>query len=110
MDLTFKTLRKVNIARCESFHSLDDWTNSDWAMALAGEVGELCNKLKKRRRGDYIEDYEISEELADIIFYTDLLAARLKVDLEKAVVDKFNKVSERYNSPIRLENGSSTIL
>ena len=46
--LTFAELRDANVTRCnESFHPVDAWSGTDWACALAGEVGEACNVVKK---------------------------------------------------------------
>lgn len=104
--LTFELLRARNVTRCEEvFHAVDAWTPAEWAVALAGEVGEACNAVKKLRR---LEDgtntpkdpqteeeaiRAIGEELADIIIYADLLAARLGLDLAREVIAKFNHVS-----------------
>lgn len=114
--LTFNALRKVNMARCEEvFHSINDWSPTDWACALAGEAGKTCNAVKKLRRHsdgtNTTKDPQttqacinsIAEELADTIIYADLLAARLGIDLGKAVCDKFNKVSIIRGASQRLE-------
>lgn len=101
--LSFAALREINVARCqESFHQLDRWNPAEWGCALAGEVGELCNFLKKRLRGDGLYDYDIAKELADVITYADLLAASLNIDLGQAVIEKFNEVSKRIGSERRL--------
>lgn len=103
MALSFQELRKANVKRCnKSFRPLDDWTPSDWACALAGEVGEACNLIKKMRRGEDIPLEELAKELADVVAYTDLLAARLRIDLEKSIIGKFNEVSGRVNSKVKL--------
>jgi NTP pyrophosphatase (non-canonical NTP hydrolase) len=106
--LNFDRLRRYNVARCEEvFHPLHDWSPAEWGVALAGEVGEACNLIKKLRRyddgtntvkdppnaGDCVEF--IGDELADVVIYADLLAARLGIDLGKAVKKKFNSVSQR---------------
>jgi hypothetical protein len=44
--------------------------------ASRGEVGELCNVLKKLRRGDVVDMNDVRRELGDIVTYTDLLAPR----------------------------------
>jgi NTP pyrophosphatase (non-canonical NTP hydrolase) len=62
---------------------------------MAGECGEVCNLIKKLRRGESVPLIEIGDELADVVIYCDLLAARLKIDLGDAVVRKFNEVSDR---------------
>jgi NTP pyrophosphatase (non-canonical NTP hydrolase) len=101
--LTFAQLRAANLERCGgSFQPLEDWSLTDWATALAGEVGEACNLIKKGRRGEPIERAALVDELADAQIYLDLIAARLGVDLGAAVAHKFNVVSERRRSAARL--------
>lgn len=115
--LTFTQLRYANTKRCnEVFHALDSWSPTDWACAVAGEVGEACNIIKKLRRLDdgtnTAKDPQtkeecielIAKELADAVIYIDLLAARLNIDLGDAVVDKFNEVSDRMKSSIGLSS------
>lgn len=106
--------RAINVIRCrEAFRKeVNEWSPTDWGCALAGEVGEVCNELKKLRRGDYgpseAEDDPavraiIAAELADVFCYLDLTAARLGIDLGAAIVEKFNAVSERRGSDIKLK-------
>lgn len=115
MTLDFATLRKANVERCEApdgFNSpVNSWSPTDWGCSLAGEVGEACNEVKKLKRetdgGLQLGDCEnrivaIARELADVVCYADLLAARLGIDLGEAVRFKFNEVSARVNSPVRL--------
>lgn len=124
--MTFDELRNANVARCEDvFHQLNDWSASDWGVALTGEAGEMsealvvavlglqtvgmsgrvANAVKKFNRCDdtTMNGIEaIAKELADMIIYADLLAARLGINLEKAIKEKFNEVSEKRKSYIRL--------
>lgn len=102
-ELTFEKLRKANAERCEKhFHQISAWSESDWAVALAGEVGELCNMIKKRRRGEDIPTQELAKELGDIVAYADLLATRLGLKLVVCVQEKFDEVSDRKQSTIKL--------
>jgi len=102
-DFTFSQLREANVARCEKhFHKLNIWSNTDWACALAGEVGELCNFIKKMRRGQDVPIEKLAKEIGDIQCYLDLLAARLGIDLAEATIEKFNEVSDRKNCKIKL--------
>lgn len=114
--LGFDQLRVANVKRCEQvFHKLNDWSPCDWATAMAGECGEACNEVKKLRRLDGADASHASEsnreyyrakigkELADLVIYADLLAARLGLDLGRAVVDKFNEVSEKRESSVTLK-------
>ncbi len=109
--LTFDRLRAANVERCNASFGrhMEEWTPNDWATALAGEVGELCNELKKLRRGDdstpeaLASRHEaIRHEAADVACYLDLLCARMGIDLGAAVREKFNAVSVRRGSPVRL--------
>lgn len=103
MSLSFDELRDANVRRCEDvFHGLGDWSLTDWGCAMAGEVGEACNLIKKTRRGENIDPDDIAEEVADVIIYADLLLARMGKDLGECVRAKFNKVSQRRGSEIRL--------
>ena len=101
-SLSFDILRKYNVLRCEEiFHKIDEWNPTDWACAMAGEMGETCNAVKKFKRGDG-DIRAIADELADTIIYADLLAARLNIDLSDAVRQKFNETSIRRGSSFKL--------
>lgn len=102
-SLSLGYIREVNVARCEEvFHPLDDWTPTDWALAMIGEAGEVCNEVKKLKRGDG-DVQRIASELADVILYIDLLAARLGINLSKAVFRKFNAVSRKRGASILMD-------
>jgi len=76
---------------------------------MAGECGEACNVVKKIDRDGWSEDLQLklAKELADVVTYADLLAARFGIDLGQAVAMKFNEVSERVNSELRLSEEMS---
>lgn len=82
------------------------------AVELGGEVGEALNEAKKLARGymgmkgskpekDAVGALE--EELADVIICTDRLAELFDIDLDDAVVKKFNKTSDKYGLKTKLE-------
>jgi NTP pyrophosphatase (non-canonical NTP hydrolase) len=106
-DLGIREFSALNVARCEEvFHPLDDWSVSDWIMAITGELGELANELKKVHRGDVTFEERrgaIEREFADVLAYLTLLASRCRVDLAKAVVTKFNEVSAKKDATIFLD-------
>lgn len=116
MSLSFDDLRNANVRRLPQFknahgapaHDMadgSDWSPAQWLQALVGEVGEYANLRKKYERGDISYDDFIrlaKAELADIATYLDILSFRLGIDLGAAVVAKFNKVSERVGSDVRL--------
>lgn len=113
-ELTFQALRAANLARCGRWHrgGLDEWSLSDWAVAMAGECGEACDVVKKLNRvrdglvGNKVSPAQLlddlAEELADVQIYLDLLAARAGIDLAAATVAKFDKVSRENGFPERL--------
>jgi len=71
------------------------------ALALAGEVGEICNLIKKEWRGTLVDDpqrlrREMADELADIRIYLQLLALCLGVNLDTAVIQKIPELLNRW--------------
>jgi NTP pyrophosphatase (non-canonical NTP hydrolase) len=100
---TFRKLREKNLARVDVFHPLDSWSPTDWATAVAGEFGAACGLIKRLRRGENVCLETLAYELADTVIYLDLLAARLGIDLERAVEEKFDIVSHRVGSRVFLK-------
>lgn len=64
---------------------------SYWSLALSGEVGELCNLVKKEVRDRVSLKAQISEEMADILIYLCMMANSLGVDLEREYYRKQEK-------------------
>mgnify|MGYP000918158283 len=127
-DLSLSVLREANVLRLPTFRDRQgrvchidvqddagnplppgyDWPLSRWGNALAGEVGEACNIIKKIERGDYTDEEreganaQLADELCDILTYVDLLAHRAGIDLSSATYKKWNEVSVRVGSAVRL--------
>ncbi|MEQ1653817.1 MAG: MazG-like family protein [Hyphomicrobium sp.] len=115
-SLTFGALRRANILRLPQFknrkgepaHSEadgSDWALSAWCNAVCGELGEAANLIKKVERGDLTLDEarsDLAKEFADVVTYLDILAMRAGCDLGEATIDKFNEVSVRVGSTVRL--------
>lgn len=101
-NLTFKELKEANTKRNITLFGPDKWIPEQYGNAIAGEVGELCNKIKKLAQGREISQEEIEEEIADIVIYADLIATKFNTTLEKCIVEKFNKKSELWKSEIKL--------
>jgi len=133
--LTFNVLRQANLRRLPEFRNKkgevvhsepdgSDWPLSQWGNALFGEIGEAAeawmrliahagaaaNLIKKVERGDVaLEEArdQLAEEYADIATYLDIIALNSGVDLGAAVMAKFNKISVRAKSRVRIrEDGS----
>ncbi len=114
--LNFRQLRETNESRVKRWHKggIKEWSISEWAVAMMGEAGEICDAIKKLNRietgAQNLSDIDtkekaldaIGEELADTILYADLLAQACNINLEFAIMRKFNSVSEKYGFPERL--------
>lgn len=111
--MRFEHLRTVNVDRLKEWHEDIRWSLSDWGLALAGEVGEACNVIKKIRRLDTGIKHgttrtreellaHLAEELADVQIYLDLVAYQVGIDLAQATVEKFNKDSDKRGFPQKL--------
>lgn len=103
-----KQLRQANIIRAREWGTDIHTDLSFKGNELAGEVGEACNIIKKMEReriglaGGKTDIPGLTEELADVIICVDLIAAQLDIDLEEALVRKFNKTSEKMSLETRL--------
>jgi len=101
--LTFNKLSKKNHKRNTlDFPQFHHWESLDWSNALAGAVGELRNVIKKEKRDGKNHSIDIGKKLADIILYADLLASDLGINLDIAIRSKFNEVSDKIHSDIKL--------
>lgn len=120
IDLKLSALRAANVARLPQFRDGKgrlshphvegqppgyDWALSQWSNALCGELGEAANLVKKIERGDFTLDEkrtELADELCDVLTYLDILAHRAGINLAEATISKWNRVSERVGSDVRL--------
>ena len=99
-------LRDANIER--GFDPQSDKL-SYWGNAIAGEVGELCNVIKKIERGDGVDkrdgqplNVNLGKEAADIIIYLDIITRRQGLDLRAELVKKYNEVADERGFPQKL--------
>lgn len=113
MAMDLEQFSKVNAERARMWHNggLIDWSIADWAVAMAGEAGEVCNMVKKYNRvRDSLHSNnpkpfdwrQLADEIGDTFCYLDLLATRCGMTLEECVRTKFNKISEREGLPQRV--------
>lgn len=99
--LNFEELRVQNLGRCgEAFHPIKSWSPTDWMTAIAGEVGEAANLVKKLRRLesgglDAPANQELAAEApseiygsedARLIYARSYLAERVAEELADAVI------------------------
>lgn len=126
MSLSFQTLRKANIARQAEWCPDQKPDLSFRANELAGETGEVIERLHEliaflaiasgkvsnvakkleRERHGWVGSREtvahLSDELGDLVTCADLTAMVLGIDLGQAVESKFNAVSEKNGLATRM--------
>ncbi|MFM8255610.1 MAG: hypothetical protein ACKN9Q_03380 [Bacteroidota bacterium] len=116
MSLNLQTFRAVNVDRAiNGFNCYQNQPLTYWTTALAGEVGELCNMIKKLQRVENggidggssykasdITKKMLQEEIGGIAIYLDLLASLLDIELEEAIQSTFNNKSEQLNFTQRI--------
>jgi NTP pyrophosphatase (non-canonical NTP hydrolase) len=70
------------------------------ALGLAGETGEVCEKIKKVYRdnyGEFTEEHitEITKELGDVLWYISQLATDLGIQLQTVAKTNIDKLESR---------------
>lgn len=102
------SLREANEVREQEWDPDSRITIEYRGNELAGEVGEACNIIKKLARerlgirGSRATTEQLAMELADVVICADLIAMQAGIDLESAVIRKFNGTSEKYGLNTRL--------
>lgn len=80
--------------------------NGARTIKLGGEYGELCDEILATlgdQRRDKLEKHEkdgLSDEFADVLIVTFLLAKMMNVDLMQALDHKVHKIREKHNQQL----------
>ena len=106
--MTFREFAALNRQRCEAADGFDrrlDTTSlAHWALGIAEEAGEVAGVVyamdHRPQKGKTMQD--LADEIADVVSYCDLLAQRIGRNLDDVLRDKWNRVSVRVGSPLRL--------
>lgn len=70
-----------------------------YALGLAGEVGEVCDDIKKREfHGRDIPLEHTKEELGDVMWYVANVCSELGFDLEEVMKENVAKLKKRYSN------------
>lgn len=113
-DFTFAQFRTTNVQRRLRWHegAGRPWVGPDWGNETAGEVGEMCNIIKKIQRHydgiqqagfDYAAAMEnLKKEIGDVVICAELVSEFFNLRLEDCVRYAFNKTSEKNGFPERL--------
>ena len=106
MENEFETLRTASVARNKIWDPSGRRSACFKATELAGEVGEVCNIVKKLERnalgliGSTSSAADLADELADVVICLDMLAEEYDIDLWPAIVQKFNATSKKVKIPV----------
>ena len=67
------------------------------ALGLAGESGEVCEKIKKYLRGDTNSNFknDVEKELGDVLWYVANLAADMGLTLNEIATKNIDKLRDR---------------
>ncbi len=100
--------------RLRAFADARDWeqfhTPKNLAMAVASEAGELVDVfqwLTEKESRDLSDDNRrrATEEIADILIYLLRLGDKLRIDFQRAVIEKMEVNERKY--PVKLAKGSA---
>jgi NTP pyrophosphatase (non-canonical NTP hydrolase) len=106
-------LKKLRLAQIERQKLWDSGSMLDlsyFGNAAAGEMGEACNIIKKLERerfglpGSRSTVELLADELADVVIYLDLIAAKTGINLEAAIKNKFNKDSTEHGFDVLIDD------
>jgi NTP pyrophosphatase (non-canonical NTP hydrolase) len=106
---TFSTLRDANRERHKEWFKDKEVSLLFRATELAGEVGELCNVIKKLERerlgvkGSKATLEQVADELADVVISADLLGMQFGINIGEAIERKFNATSTKYRLKTKLQ-------
>ena len=65
------------------------------ALGLAGEAGEVANKVKKMLRDDNLDKNAISSEIGDVLWYAAMLSKDLNIELHDVAMKNLEKLYDR---------------
>ena len=82
------------------------------ALGLAGEAGEVCEKIKKIMRdqnGHLTEDnaQELSKELGDVLWYVAAIATEINMSLSAIAEDNMAKLQDRLDRGVLKGSGDN---
>jgi NTP pyrophosphatase (non-canonical NTP hydrolase) len=80
------------------------------ALGLAGEAGEIANKIKKILRGDKTIDEtrkDLRDELGDVLWYISALADNLDLNLSYIAEENIRKLKSRQERGVLKGSGDN---
>ena len=112
-SLTFKYFSNLNKKRCESpkpngfNENIKEFGPDHWIKAVFEEVGEISGAILgmsgKKERKKHLTREDALDEIGDAVACLDLLAQSLDSTLGECAIRKFNKISDRIGSNIKID-------
>jgi NTP pyrophosphatase (non-canonical NTP hydrolase) len=65
------------------------------ALGLAGEAGEVANKVKKMLRDNNLDKNAIASEIGDVLWYAAMLSKDLNIELHDVAMKNLEKLYDR---------------
>jgi NTP pyrophosphatase (non-canonical NTP hydrolase) len=83
-------------ARKTAVYPKDSWKGLYYvSMGLAGEAGEVANKIKKHIRDGVLDFDKVADELGDVLWYVSQMASELGYDLNTIAEGNIDKLYSR---------------
>lgn len=77
-------------------------------LGLAGETGEICEKVKKHvRDGRTLDTEDLKKELGDVLWYLSALASDLGISLDDVATTNYNKLKSRQERNVLQGSGDN---
>jgi NTP pyrophosphatase (non-canonical NTP hydrolase) len=77
-------------------------------LGLAGEVGEICEKVKKHvRDGRTLDTEDLKKELGDVLWYLSAVASDLGINLEDVATTNYEKLKSRQERTVIKGSGDN---
>lgn len=77
------------------------------ALGLAGEAGEVANKVKKMMRDGNFDRVGVASELGDVLWYIAALCRDLNVDMNDIAMENLRKLYDRMQRGTIQGNGDT---
>jgi len=104
--LTFPYFSYANRARIPAFGNGQGHSIQELALCIAEEAGEIAAAVLgatgAKKRKAHLTAKDVVDECADAITYLDLMIQELGYHTDDVLIDKFNRVSVRANSTVRI--------
>lgn len=110
-DVTFRafaeaTSKRTTIDFGEALDAMSKYGPEHWALMIQEEAGEVAGAvigmLGMKKRKNHLTAVDVGKEIADVVAYCACLAIRCGLDFQEIVRVKFNAVSDRVGSAVRL--------